>query len=96
MLGGQQRIDVRRTHDCSIIYKSLTVVLDCFDVVEVVHHDAEQFLDVAREAFEFIHRPLVRPDVFADLESYALRARSRYDGAAPLLVSSSFASPDEL
>jgi hypothetical protein len=31
----------------------------------------------AREAFGFICQPLVRPDVFADLEGYALRARSR-------------------
>src|ERR1700704_3500709 len=48
MLGGQQRIDLRRTHDCSIIYKSLMVALDRFEVVEVVHHDAERFLDAAR------------------------------------------------
>src|SRR5882672_6688781 len=48
MLGGQKRIDVRRTHDCSIIYESLMVALDRFDVVEVVHHDAERFLDAAR------------------------------------------------
>ena len=48
MFGGQQRIDVRRAHDCSIIYKSLMVTLDRFDVVEVVHHDAERFLDAAR------------------------------------------------
>src|SRR5882762_7343263 len=45
---GQQRIDVRRTHDYSIIYKSLMVALDRFEVVEVVHHDAERFLDAAR------------------------------------------------
>src|SRR5260370_16540597 len=48
MFGGQQRIDVRRTHHCSIIYKSLMIALDRFDVVEGVHHDAERFLDAAR------------------------------------------------
>src|SRR3981081_3432978 len=48
VFGRQQRIDVRRTHHCSIIYKSLMVALDRFDVVEVVHHDAERFLDAAR------------------------------------------------
>src|SRR6266403_359680 len=48
VFGRQQRIDVRRTHHCSIIYKSLRVALDRFDVVEVVHHDAERFLDTAR------------------------------------------------
>jgi len=48
MFGGQQRIDVRRTHDRSIIHKGLMVALDLFDVVEVVHHDAERFLNTAR------------------------------------------------
>jgi hypothetical protein len=31
----------------------------------------------AREAFDFIHQSLVRPDIFPDLEGYAPRARSR-------------------
>ena len=35
MFGGQQRIDLRRAHHCSIIYKSLMVALDRFNVVEV-------------------------------------------------------------
>src|SRR5271154_7124397 len=43
----QQRIDLGGTHHRSVIDERLVVHLDRGDIVKVVHHDAERFLDAA-------------------------------------------------
>src|ERR1700674_5864123 len=43
----EQCVDIGRTHDGPVTHERLVVVLDAAMVVEVVHHDAEGFLDAA-------------------------------------------------
>src|ERR1700676_3694730 len=43
----EQCVDIGRTHDGPVTHEGLVVVLDAAMVVEVVHHDAEGFLDAA-------------------------------------------------
>jgi hypothetical protein len=41
----EQRVDLRRPHDYAVTHEAFVVVLDAVAVVEIVHPEAEGFLD---------------------------------------------------
>src|SRR3984885_12422364 len=71
--GLEQCVDIGRTHDGPVTHEGLVVILDAVMVVEVVHHDAEGFLDAAWRA---VAEPI---DPFEPRAVAEVKARYRVD-----------------